>query len=126
MLTTGRKGEMRKREAKQDLVVFNCHSPQWGLCFIVDVGDVATIEELLRDKHIRHYTPYGQLKVVTTKELDKVPLFDCPICRNKDIPLLYKATMTKGDKEIDIWECACCGKVPNIDKDVRIKATVEL
>ena len=115
---------MKKRDASQGLIVFNSHSPQWGLCSIVDVGDMATIEEMLRDKHIRHYAPYGQLKVVTAKEPDKVPLFDCPICGNKDVPLLHKATMVKGDKEVDIYECACCGKVPNVAKDIHIKATV--
>ena len=117
---------MRKREAEQDLVVFNRHSPQWGLCSIIDIGNVALVEEVLKDKRVRHYAPYGQLKVVTTKEPNIVPLFDCPVCGYKDIPLLHKATMTKGDKEVDIWECACCGKVPNVAEDVVIKATVEL
>jgi len=92
----------------------------------VDIGDVALIEELLKDKHVRHFAPYGQLKEVTTKNPDEIPIIDCPVCKVNDVPLIYKDTMRKGDKEIDIYECGCCGKVPNIADDIKIKSVVKL
>ena len=90
------------------------------------VDEMAIIEELLRKKHIRHYSPYGQLKEITTKILNEIPVFNCPICNNNNVPLIYKATMEKGDKTVDIYECACCGKVPNFAHDIKIEATIKL
>lgn len=53
-------------------------------------------------------------------------MFDCPICKHENVPLNYKATYTKGKITLDIYECACCGKVPNIATDIKIKSVVEL
>jgi len=120
---------MKRIEAQKDMIVFVTHHPEWGLCFIVDDAGRGSVivEELLKaDKHVRHYTVYGRMRAITTKEPDKIPLIDCPTCGQKSVPMNYKTTMVKGDKEIDIWECACCGKVPNAAEDVEIKAYVEL
>lgn len=117
---------MRKCEAKKDLIVLNTNNPKWGLCFIVDIKRTALIEELRTNIHVRHFAPYGQLKEITAKNPDEIPLFDCSVCKVRDVPLIYKATMVKGDKEIDIYECAHCGKVPNIAKDIKITASVKL
>jgi hypothetical protein len=119
---------MRKRELKNDLIVFAPSHPQWGLLFIVDILDQeVTVEELLKqDKHVRHYIPYSRLKEIRVKTPNEIPLVDCPACKNKDVPLIYKTTFTKGRIHVDIFECACCGKVPNITDDLKIKTTVNL
>ena len=119
---------MKRKQARLDLVVINTRAPQWGLCAIVDVGErTATIEELTKAKMTRHYAPYGQLNVIVTKEKDgRIPLIDCPVCKTINAPLNYKTTMVKGDKSIDLYECAVCGKVPNLTDDIAIKGYVDV
>jgi len=58
--------EMKHKEAKIEQIVVNTHNPHFGLCVIVDNTDKrnAIIEELGKTKIIRHYAPYGQLKMV--------------------------------------------------------------
>ncbi len=118
---------MKRKQSTIDLVVINTHNPQWGLCSIVDNSDNrnAIIEETSKDKIVRHYSPYGQLKDIVVKEGEAIPLIDCPVCKTIDVPISFKATMTKGDKSVDIFECAVCGKVPNLATDIKIKGYVE-
>jgi Zn ribbon nucleic-acid-binding protein len=116
---------MRRKDARQDLIVYNKRQSEWGLCAIVETDEVALVEELF-NKHSRHYVPYGALKVITTKSVDEIPLIDCPACKTENVPLSYRCTMVKGDKTIDIYECAKCGKVPNVSQDVEIKKVVKL
>lgn len=55
-----------------------------------------------------------------------IPIIDCPICEAKDVPLSHEATMTKGDKAIEIWQCSSCGKVPNIANNLKIKRYISI
>ncbi len=118
---------MKRKQSAIDLVVINTHNPQWGFCSIIDNSDNrnAIIEELGKEKVVRHYSPYGMLKDIVVKEGQGIPLIDCPVCKTVDAPVSFKATMTKGDKQIDIYECSVCGKVPNLTKDIKVKYYVE-
>jgi hypothetical protein len=116
---------MKKKDAKLNMLVVMLTQPDWGICFIQDFPDKrnAVVEELFGKKH-HHYAPFGRLKPLDVKEGEDLLLIDCPICGIRDAPLSFKATMAKGDKSIDIYECAYCGKVPNLGVDIKIKGRI--
>jgi len=61
------------------------------------------------------------------KDKKVIPIIDYPVCGEKDVPLSLEATMQKeGRPDLEIWQCSSCGKVPNIEHDIKIKRYISI
>ena len=59
-------------------------------------------------------------------EGSRAPVIDCPVCGAKDVVMSCEGTYIRREepKQITVWSCSACGKVPNIEHDIVIKRWV--
>lgn len=100
----------------------------WKRMFIERI-DFQSLPEVIKTHTLCVATGYYRkyMAISSVNENKKIiPIIDCPTCGAKDVPLSHEATMTKGEKTIEIWACSSCGKVPNVAEDLRIKRWISI